>query len=480
MGQGAVGQCGGQPDSQIGKFGSKHKTRGRRAGGRLLRALGRLAERACCCWTVGLSKTEALIEAGSGDTETVAASHPTSAVVGSEVLPLDCKLDRWGVWKLTEEVGGTVLASVEDVKAQHMVRICVDGQEVRGCFQTREAAMCFQAEQLSAQIQWPRQPLAATPSRSPIWDHPEDLEDLKEYSFREARFRGDRSVLTESQLQRFSSDGFLLGIPVLDAEELVVVCRDFDDLLGSRIDRAPSDEARFRSAHTLSRPLHQDLVAQLATHHRVVSIVEDIIGPQFVCWSAHLFCKLPGDPTAQPWHQDAGFWPLSKSRALTLWIAFDDVDASNSSVTFVRGSHRLGRLPWRATSEESVLLTQEIPDVDLLGEGVPALLRAGEASVHCDLTVHGSRGNSSNRRRAGLALRYVASEAVCLGPMINGYRMNAGCLLPKGQSSDPGGHWRALKRRGGSRSSRRHGAKADVGSVSTCTESVSCSQISPT
>merc|ERR1712070_594412 len=155
-------------------------------------------------------------------------------------------------------------------------------------------------------------------------------------------------------------------------------------------------------AHTLSRPLHEPLVVRLAKHRKVLALVENILGPRFVCWSAHLFCKLPGDPTEQPWHQDAGFWPLSKSRALTLWIAFDDVDASNASLTFIPGSHRIGPLPWHRTSTDHKLLTQEIPNVELLGRSCPVQMRAGEASLHCDLTVHGSSGNGSDRRRAGL------------------------------------------------------------------------------
>lgn len=223
--------------------------------------------------------------------------------------------------------------------------------------------------------------------------------------------------------------------------------QEFDELLSTKIERASSDEARFRSAHILSRPLHQPLVKRLASHERVRRVVEDILGPCYVCWSAHLFCKLPGDPTEQPWHQDAGFWPLSQSRALTFWVALDDADASNGAVTFVEGSHRLGRLRWRSAAGGATphLLSQRIPDVELLGRLVPSELLAGEGSVHCDLTVHSSGGNASLRRRAGLALRFVGTEAVCLGPMINGYAMNSGCLKLAGPKSDPRGHWRAVR-----------------------------------
>jgi len=405
-------------------------------GSCVARELGKLARRLCC------------------------AAESLQDTRSNALLPFPEEMaDRWGVWEVQL-----------DSSRQHLVRLNVSGQEVRGCFPSREAAVAFQLERVSALLSWPRKPLTPEPERSPTWDHPEELEGLKQYTFRlsstdvhrKLRDGGGKScspisghiALSKEDIKKFEMQGFLLGIPVLDSSEVLAARRDFDDLLAERTERAPDMDSRFRAAHTLARPLHQDLVYRMATHRRVVAIVEEILGPRFCCWSAHLFCKLPGDPTSQPWHQDAGFWPLSESRALTLWLAFDDVDESNAAVSFVEGSHRLGRLPWQPTSAARHLLTQEIPDVDLLGARVPSRLRAGEASVHCDLTVHGSPGNTSQRRRAGLALRFVATDATCLGAMINGYQMNKACILPKGSRSDPRGHWRALKKRSGNRPPR--------------------------
>lgn len=376
----------------------------------------------------------------------------TPATLGRETLSdswPEVLKDSWGVCRYEFQAGSNETA--------WFARLCVAGVEVQGKFNTREEAEEFQARQLQERCAWPRASLAVQPVRSPIWDHSEELEPCKEYSFKEATSNCDagRHALSGEQLRQFNAHGFLLGLPVLDATELDNARREFDVLLRWRLDRATSDEEKFRSAHTIHRPLHQNLVRQLASNKRVLAIVEDILGPRFVCWSAHLFCKLPGDPTEQPWHQDAGFWPLSQSRALTLWLAIDDADADNAAVTFVEGSHRLGRLKWQPTDTEHHLLTQQIPDVELLGPLVQSRLRAGEASVHSDLTVHGSAANTSTRRRAGIALRFVGSGADCLGPMINGYRMNGGCILPKGKASDPRGHWRQLRRRsGGTRTPR--------------------------
>jgi len=285
---------------------------------------------------------------------------------------------KWGIWEVaaplstenhgrrTDDTSGKQAAACSgEYDARHLVRLCIGHKDIRGEFPVKEDAAEFKAQQLKDLLGWPRQALVAEPYRDPTWDHPEELEPFKEYSFMEpyalSRAVGDAgagdgagrgSALTQDQLQQFCDDGFLLGLPVLDRSELQEVLAEFEELLGSRIDNAPSDELRFRAAHTISRPLHQELVARLAKHDRVLAIVEDILGPCFCCWSAHLFCKLPGDPTEQPWHQDAGFWPIAESRALTLWIAFDEVDAANSSVTFIKGSHQLGRVCWQQTPQD--------------------------------------------------------------------------------------------------------------------------------
>ncbi|CAE7692822.1 Phyh [Symbiodinium pilosum] len=360
--------------------------------------------------------------------------------------------DRWGVWEAK-----SCDASV------HAVRLHLAGEEVQGSFSTREEALAFQLEQLQEKLSWPRQAVNLKPQRSPMWDHPEELELQKQYTFRDVALARQRSgvddtegqALTTAQLEAYRDRGFLLGLPILDGDDLASAQEQFDEMVAERTDRAPDAESRFRAAHTLGRPLHQALVQRMANDPKVLAIVQDILGPQFCCWSAHLFCKLPGDPTSQPWHQDAGFWPLSESRAITLWLAFDDVDESNAAVHFIEGSHRYGRLPWKETSASHHLLTQEIPDVDLMGVAVPQRLRAGEASLHSDLTVHGSLGNDSERRRAGLALRFVGCDATCLGAMLNGYKMNSACILPRGKHSDPRGHWKSLKKRSGNERRRR-------------------------
>ena len=83
---------------------------------------------------------------------------------------------------------------------------------------------------------------------------------------------------------------------------------------------------------------------------------------------------------------------------------------------FVRGSHRHGKIPHvRSRPEERNVLGLTVNQPESWGSGssdgaqvvTVSPLRAGQASLHSDLLLHGSGANrSATRRRCALALTY--------------------------------------------------------------------------
>jgi ectoine hydroxylase-related dioxygenase (phytanoyl-CoA dioxygenase family) len=143
----------------------------------------------------------------------------------------------------------------------------------------------------------------------------------------------------------------------------------------------------------------------------LLDYVEDLLGPTFGCWGSHLFCKLPGDPMDVPLHQDATYWPLTPSRSVTVWLAVDDAGEENAAMQFVPGSHTRGPLPHvELPLDGSRVLKRRVVDPVSHGARVTNRLAAGEVSLHSDLLLHGSGPTTSDRRRAGLTIRYAASE----------------------------------------------------------------------
>src|SRR5438067_12290985 len=212
-------------------------------------------------------------------------------------------------------------------------------------------------------------------------------------------------VLTPEQVARFNRDGYLMPFRIFGEAEVADLRRYFDALLRKYLAEG-KDSYAISSAH-----LRHGRVWEVLTNPKIVAIVSDLLGPDVVGWGSHFFCKLPGDGQAVSWHQDASYWPLTPSRAVTMWLAIDNADRENACMRYIPGTHVLGHLTWKLSeTDEANVLNQTVPGVERYGAPVDVMLKAGEASVHSDLLLHGSEANRSARRRCGLTLRYTPSS----------------------------------------------------------------------
>ncbi len=214
-------------------------------------------------------------------------------------------------------------------------------------------------------------------------------------------------VLSRGRVDSFNAEGYVKGVRIFDAAEMAVHRAYFDELL-AQVTAAGGDSYSISTAHMKYAPVYD-----LLTHPRIVDVVADLLGPNVIGWGSHYFCKMPGDGRAVSWHQDASYWPLDRSKTVTVWLAVDDADLENGCMKFLPGSHLHGHLEYReSTSEEGNVLDQTVEEIERFGTPVPVILKAGEVSIHSDLLLHGSEANLSNRRRCGLTLRYCPPDVV--------------------------------------------------------------------
>lgn len=237
--------------------------------------------------------------------------------------------------------------------------------------------------------------------------------------------------LTHQQIASYNESGFLKPFRVFNDDEAAANRAYFDRLLDLVKQRNDGRDAYAINGYQTQCQGLYDLV----THPRILDLVEDICGPDFVCWGAHYFCKLPGDSKSVPWHQDASYWPFDKARTVTAWLAIDDADVENGCMHVIPGTHRVGHLEWKPTQQEAVL-GQEVVDPERFGKPVPFELKAGEISLHADMLVHGSQPNRSSRRRCGLTIRYC--------PVSVRGDWNKTSILCRGR--DPDGFWANVPR----------------------------------
>jgi len=211
--------------------------------------------------------------------------------------------------------------------------------------------------------------------------------------------------LTSEQIEDFNQYGYLTGMQIFDANEILVYRHHFDDLL-TEVMSAGGGSYSILSAH-----LRYGKAYDLLTHPRIVGYIKDLLGDNVVAWGSHYFCKLPHDGKIVAWHQDASYWPLTPSKTVTVWLAIDDADRENGCMRFLSGSHRFGHLSYRISDPgEHNILNQTVQEAEQYGTPVDVELKAGEISIHSDLLLHGSNFNHSDRRRCGLTLRYCTPD----------------------------------------------------------------------
>lgn len=127
------------------------------------------------------------------------------------------------------------------------------------------------------------------------------------------------------------------------------------------------------------------------------------------------FFKAPGGtgfgqgPTM--YHQDLPFLPYDRKGSITIWIALVDMTEEMGPLQYVEGSHREGPLG-RGLNHD---MREEYPHLynsPVVGGGV---LKAGDAQAHWDLTLHGTKANSSDRIREAYAVRYTRTDTIYIG-----------------------------------------------------------------
>jgi len=212
------------------------------------------------------------------------------------------------------------------------------------------------------------------------------------------------NVLSAATLEAFRETGFHFPVPVLTRDE----ARSYRQ-------RLEACEAANGGALTGNRRHKVHLLfpwaQELVRHPRILDAVEDLLGPDLLCWTTSMFTKEPRTPGFVTFHQDSTYWGIEPKVAVTAWVALSDCPVESGPMRFVPGSHKT-QLTHRDTFHAENLLTrgQEVEAAVDEASAATVVLRAGEMSLHHVMLVHGSGPNESDDRRIGLAIRYLPTS----------------------------------------------------------------------
>ena len=247
-------------------------------------------------------------------------------------------------------------------------------------------------------------------------------------------------TLSEEEKKQYLDEGYITGLPVFSDEAK----NDLDNFFVSLSSKLNKEVDINQTAQWQKASL---IFYELCTTPQILNYVEDLLGPNFFLWGGQFFLKEPKDGSVVPWHQDAQYWPLSPSNAVTVWLALYDTNEENGAMKVVKGSHNDGMFKHHTNKASNLVLDQEVSNDQIKEEDIISLnLKAGEISLHNDALLHGSEANNSNKRRCGVTMRFSPVNVKAdlsiwphfEGQLVRGvdeYKLNPIAPIPKGEAT---------------------------------------------
>ncbi|HTL51550.1 MAG TPA: phytanoyl-CoA dioxygenase family protein [Planctomycetota bacterium] len=164
----------------------------------------------------------------------------------------------------------------------------------------------------------------------------------------------------------------------------------------------------------------------LATHPRLMPLVEALLGPKPILYGDMALMKPGHGGVAKPWHQDSAYFDyLPFNAGVDVWIALDDATAENGCMQVLPGDYNSAPKKHHHTDDCEIL-----PDRIDTSKAVTAELKAGGVLLFSVMMPHYTPPNRSahSRRSAQLFFRGANTRLVKGEEHTEAYREPDGTL----------------------------------------------------
>lgn len=173
---------------------------------------------------------------------------------------------------------------------------------------------------------------------------------------------------------------------------------------------------RFSAAHASNKKFH---TTYETVNSELIQEVNTFLQPFFLAEASKLFfnmepisasylAKEPGPGSESPLHQDAQFVNEPDYYSISVWVALQDCNEVNSTLQFIPGSHKV------FTGIRYIPYTNNHigPYLNILKKGlISPDIKAGEAFIFLNATLHGSLPNNSTQPRLAAVMGYYQHGA---------------------------------------------------------------------
>ena len=230
----------------------------------------------------------------------------------------------------------------------------------------------------------------------------------------------DHYRLTTEQVAFFREYGYLADVKLLNEEQVERLKAELEQIM----DPAHPSNGLYHEFHSNESSDPNKILFHALGAWRITPGFHDVLwNPAFVMaanqllenkgvrfWHDQLFCKPAKHGGVVAWHQDYSYWTRTGPlQHLTCWVGLDDSTIENGCLYYVPKSHNWGLLDKPALAGDMDGLMQHLtPDQKSAFIPIPIELKAGHATFHHPLMVHGSHANSSPRSRRAFVTNVFA------------------------------------------------------------------------
>ena len=221
-------------------------------------------------------------------------------------------------------------------------------------------------------------------------------------------------TISESEAAFFREEGYVCLPDVLTTATIHVLERQYDAEVsaalraGSYKELAP--EPGKRNVQVFGLAKRNTWFRAFASDSSLVGCVRTLLGAEPRLLYDQALLKPAQTGAKVNWHQDNSFWRCSPPRALSCWLALEDVDNSNGALLVLpRLHHSLLTSPETPPGKPVYDLASSVPSEQAVVLSLPV---GSVAFFHC-LTPHASTPNVSYRPRRAYVTHFADVEAEC-------------------------------------------------------------------
>jgi phytanoyl-CoA hydroxylase len=225
-------------------------------------------------------------------------------------------------------------------------------------------------------------------------------------------------MLTNSQIEFFRTNGYVAVEGFFTPDEARAMQLEIDRFKRTGLVRNVATEGDGKTHSTVKKNLQlcpmydkSDIFKSLPFDARVIDAVTKLIGDPIRLHLDQVFLKPGGDGVGTNWHQDNAYFQLDDPMTGTaMWIAVHDANRANGTMEIVPRSFNEKLEHSRDPGSDHHIRC--FPDEN---KAVACELKAGGVVFFCYGTPHCTRGNGTDKDRAGAAFHFIRSDLKRMG-----------------------------------------------------------------